>query len=111
MVPPARLPACPPSPVTSSTRSKRWTQRARPPGPNARLPWRIPDGGGLIPRAAPLAGVDARPTFVVYWPPMRTRIAALAALASWAAFMAVSQETRSATRLTNDHYFDFERVS
>jgi dipeptidyl aminopeptidase/acylaminoacyl peptidase len=42
---------------------------------------------------------------------MRTRIAALAALASWAAFMAVSQETRSATRLTNDHYFDFERVS
>jgi hypothetical protein len=24
---------------------------------------------------------------------------------------AAAQETRSATRLTNDHYFDFERVS
>jgi dipeptidyl aminopeptidase/acylaminoacyl peptidase len=39
---------------------------------------------------------------------MRIRIALLAAMA---AFSASAQETRSATRLTNDHYFDFERVS
>ncbi|HEY1496418.1 MAG TPA: S9 family peptidase [Candidatus Solibacter sp.] len=39
---------------------------------------------------------------------MRVRIVLLAALA---AFSASAQETRSATRLTNDHYFDFERVS
>lgn len=42
---------------------------------------------------------------------MKTRVVALAALASLAAFPAASQETRSATRLTNDHYFDLERVS
>ena len=39
---------------------------------------------------------------------MRIRIALLAAMA---VFSASAQETRSATRLTNDHYFDFERVS
>jgi dipeptidyl aminopeptidase/acylaminoacyl peptidase len=39
---------------------------------------------------------------------MKTRIVLLAALA---AFTVVAQETRSANRLTNDHYFDFERVS
>ena len=33
------------------------------------------------------------------------------ALLAFAALNASSQETRSATRLTNDHYFDFERVS
>jgi dipeptidyl aminopeptidase/acylaminoacyl peptidase len=33
------------------------------------------------------------------------------ALLAFAALTASSQETRSATRLTNDHYFDFERVS
>jgi dipeptidyl aminopeptidase/acylaminoacyl peptidase len=32
-------------------------------------------------------------------------------LLAFAALNASSQETRSATRLTNDHYFDFERVS
>jgi dipeptidyl aminopeptidase/acylaminoacyl peptidase len=42
---------------------------------------------------------------------MRTRLLVLAALVSLAAFTAISQERRSATRLTNDHYFDFERVS
>jgi len=42
---------------------------------------------------------------------MRTRLAVLAAFVSLAAFTAASQETRSATRLTNDRYFDFERVS
>jgi len=42
---------------------------------------------------------------------MRIRFAALAVLVSLTAFTAVSQETHSATRLTNDHYFDFERVS
>jgi dipeptidyl aminopeptidase/acylaminoacyl peptidase len=42
---------------------------------------------------------------------MSTRFAVLAALVSLAAFTAASQETHSATRLTNDHYFDFERVS
>jgi dipeptidyl aminopeptidase/acylaminoacyl peptidase len=42
---------------------------------------------------------------------MKTRVVALAALVSLAAFPAASQETRSATRLTNDHYFDLERVS
>jgi dipeptidyl aminopeptidase/acylaminoacyl peptidase len=40
---------------------------------------------------------------------MKTRLVVLA-LASLAAFTAAAQETRSATRLTNDHYFDFERV-
>ena len=39
---------------------------------------------------------------------MKIRIVLLAALA---AFTVVAQETRSADRLTNDHYFDFERVS
>jgi Tol biopolymer transport system component len=34
-----------------------------------------------------------------------------AAFLSLACFTGSSQETRSATRLTNDHYFDFERVS
>jgi len=42
---------------------------------------------------------------------MKTRLVALAAFVSLAAFTAVSQETPSPTRLTNDHYFDFERVS
>ena len=42
---------------------------------------------------------------------MKTRLVALAAFISLAAFTAVSQETPSPTRLTNDHYFDFERVS
>jgi dipeptidyl aminopeptidase/acylaminoacyl peptidase len=39
---------------------------------------------------------------------MRIRIALLATLV---AFAAAAQETRSTTRLTNDHYFDLERVS
>src|SRR5580700_9732065 len=39
---------------------------------------------------------------------MKTRLILLGACVSFAAF---AQETRSATRLTNDHYFDFERVS
>jgi Tol biopolymer transport system component len=42
---------------------------------------------------------------------MKTRFVVLAAFVTMAAFTATSQETRSATRLTNDHYFDFERVS
>ncbi len=42
---------------------------------------------------------------------MKNRFVVLAALVPLAAFTAASQETRSATRLTNDHYFDFERVS
>jgi dipeptidyl aminopeptidase/acylaminoacyl peptidase len=42
---------------------------------------------------------------------MKTRFAVLAVLASLAAYPAWSQETKSANRLTNDHYFDFERVS
>ncbi|MBZ5725566.1 MAG: S9 family peptidase [Acidobacteriia bacterium] len=42
---------------------------------------------------------------------MKTRFAVLLALLSALAFPAASQETPSATRLTNDHYFDFERVS
>jgi dipeptidyl aminopeptidase/acylaminoacyl peptidase len=42
---------------------------------------------------------------------MKIRFVVLAALVSLAAFTAASQETRSATRLTNDRYFDFERVS
>jgi dipeptidyl aminopeptidase/acylaminoacyl peptidase len=42
---------------------------------------------------------------------MKIRFVVLAAFASVAAFTAAAQETRSATRLTNDHYFDFERVS
>ena len=42
---------------------------------------------------------------------MKTRFALLAALAFLTAVVASSQETHSATRLTNDHYFDFERVS
>ena len=42
---------------------------------------------------------------------MKTRFFVIAAVISFAAVNAVSQETRSATRLTNDHYFDFERVS
>src|SRR5580700_4547678 len=41
---------------------------------------------------------------------MKTRLAALAAFVLLAS-TAVSQETPSPTRLTNDHYFDFERVS
>jgi dipeptidyl aminopeptidase/acylaminoacyl peptidase len=39
---------------------------------------------------------------------MKTRLILLGACVSFAAF---AQETRSATRLTNDHYFDFERVA
>ena len=39
---------------------------------------------------------------------MKTRLFVLIGCLSLTAF---SQETRSATRLTNDHYFDFERVS
>ncbi len=39
---------------------------------------------------------------------MKTRLFLLGVCLSVTAF---SQETRSATRLTNDHYFDFERVS
>jgi dipeptidyl aminopeptidase/acylaminoacyl peptidase len=42
---------------------------------------------------------------------MKTRLAALAAVLLLGAYSIVSQETPSATRLTNDHYFDFERVS
>ena len=42
---------------------------------------------------------------------MKINSTALAALLSLAAFPAISQETRNATRLTNDHYFDLERVS
>jgi dipeptidyl aminopeptidase/acylaminoacyl peptidase len=42
---------------------------------------------------------------------MKIRLAALAALVSLAAFPAAAQETHSATRLTNDRYFDLERVS
>ena len=42
---------------------------------------------------------------------MNIRFAALASFVLLAAFTAASQETHSATRLTNDHYFDFERVS
>ncbi len=42
---------------------------------------------------------------------MKTRIIALSALLSLAAVTAVSQETPSPNRLTNDHYFEFERVS
>ncbi len=42
---------------------------------------------------------------------MKTRIIGLSAFLVVAAFTAVSQETPSPTRLTNDHYFDLERVS
>jgi dipeptidyl aminopeptidase/acylaminoacyl peptidase len=42
---------------------------------------------------------------------MKTRLVALAAFLLLAAFTTVSQENPSATRLTNDHYFDLERVS
>ena len=42
---------------------------------------------------------------------MKAFSAAFATLLSCAALPAISQETPSATRLTNDHYFDFERVS
>jgi dipeptidyl aminopeptidase/acylaminoacyl peptidase len=44
---------------------------------------------------------------------MTTRTLFLASLTALTAlaFTAGAQETRSATRLTNDHYFDFERVS
>ena len=42
---------------------------------------------------------------------MKTRLIAPAALLLLAAFTSVSQETPSTSRLTNDHYFDFERVS
>src|SRR5580700_1545681 len=42
---------------------------------------------------------------------MRIRFTVLAGLAGLAAFTADAQETRSATRLTNDHYFDLERVA
>jgi len=41
---------------------------------------------------------------------MNTPLVVLA-LASLVAFTTAAQETRSSTRLTNDHYFDFERVS
>jgi dipeptidyl aminopeptidase/acylaminoacyl peptidase len=42
---------------------------------------------------------------------MKIHCAVPAALVLLTAFTAVSQETHSATRLTNDHYFDLERVS
>ena len=42
---------------------------------------------------------------------MNIRFVLLPAFVWFAAFTAVSQETHSATRLTNDHYFDLERVS
>ena len=42
---------------------------------------------------------------------MKNRLVVLAAFLLLAAFTTVSQETPSATRLTNDHYFDFERLS
>ena len=42
---------------------------------------------------------------------MQNRLIGLAACLLLAAFTSVSQETPSATRLTNDHYFDLERVS
>jgi dipeptidyl aminopeptidase/acylaminoacyl peptidase len=42
---------------------------------------------------------------------MNTRSVLLAAIASLAAITAAAQETPSPTRLTNDHYFDLERVS
>src|ERR1700722_6504402 len=42
--------------------------------------------------------------------PMKTRLIPLATFLSLAAFT-TAQETPSPTRLTNDHYFDFERVS
>jgi dipeptidyl aminopeptidase/acylaminoacyl peptidase len=42
---------------------------------------------------------------------MNIRFVVLPAIALMAAFTAVSQETPSPTRLTNDHYFDLERVS
>ena len=42
---------------------------------------------------------------------MKKHFVAPAVLACLAAFPALPQETHSATRLTNDHYFDFERVS
>ena len=42
---------------------------------------------------------------------MKTRLAALTTFLLLAAFATVSQETPSATRLTNDHYFDLERLS
>jgi dipeptidyl aminopeptidase/acylaminoacyl peptidase len=42
---------------------------------------------------------------------MNTRLVVLAAFVPLVAFTAASQETHSATRLTNDHYFDLERVS
>jgi dipeptidyl aminopeptidase/acylaminoacyl peptidase len=42
---------------------------------------------------------------------MQTRFAALPVVAFLAVSTAVSEETHSATRLTNDHYFDLERVS
>jgi dipeptidyl aminopeptidase/acylaminoacyl peptidase len=42
---------------------------------------------------------------------MKTRTAVLSALVLAAAFVAAAQETRSSTRLTNDHYFDLERIS
>jgi dipeptidyl aminopeptidase/acylaminoacyl peptidase len=42
---------------------------------------------------------------------METRFAVLTGLVSVVAFAAIAQETHSPTRLTTDHYFDFERVS
>lgn len=42
---------------------------------------------------------------------MKIRFIVLGAALSAAAQFAVSQETASPTRLTNDHYFDFERVN
>src|SRR5580700_7352928 len=42
---------------------------------------------------------------------MKIRFAVLAVVVPLVAFTAAAQETHSATRLTNDHYFDLERVS
>ena len=42
---------------------------------------------------------------------LKIRFIVLAVFASLAVFTAAAQETRSATRLTNDHYFDLERLN
>ena len=42
---------------------------------------------------------------------MKTRLTVFTCLVSLAVAIAAAQETRSATRLTTDHYLDFERVS
>ena len=39
---------------------------------------------------------------------MNIRFIVLAAFVTSGTFIAASQETHSTTRLTNDHYFDFE---